>query len=351
MGNKRNTPCFSKPTGTCCPITCKEPLFMNEFCWSPVVMDPTVKVGTDAIDCHSPDRFLKSKHPSLSEYNSTKAYPEGTEVICECYDDYVARLKKDYLKLTFNIALEKACADGPKKQSDELYANGNTFGISRQFDGYQVPNLATSLNYQHSQTLNRKKLTSDLFNQKGAGKMPVAWNNDKLVAKCVDGQWKIPSHECVCQDKVKAMKKACADMVDSNFNGICKAGGGMLAGSSAAVAPAAGGAAVATPAPTIEVEQEIKKLKTDLKEQGLTETQINKLVSESLVSSVQQTNDRLQKLDQKNIDLVNLIKALESRVAGGTGVIAGSTASSSAFAVKLGYGLVPIAFVQAVHGL
>jgi len=337
-------------------------LFMNEFCWSPVVMDPTVKVGTDAIDCHSPDRFLKSKHPSLSEYNSTKAYPEGTEVICECYDDYVARLKKDYLKLTFNIALEKACADGPKKQSDELYKNGNKFGISRQFDGYQVQGLATSLNYQHSQTENRKKPTSDLFNQKGAGKMPVAWNNDKLVAKCVDGQWKIPSHECVCQDKVKAMKDECADMVDYNFNGICKVGGGVdLPAPSTGVAPAAdsgtvggaaaGGAAVATTEPPIEVVEQIDKLKTDLKEQGLTETQINKLVSESLVSSVQQTNDRLQKLDQKNIDLVNLIKALESRVAGGTGVIAGSTASSSAFAVKLGYGLVPIAFVQAVHGL
>merc|ERR1711937_200270 len=324
---------------------------MGEFCWSPVVMNPHVKTGSAAADCHSAVRFLKSRQSGLSEYNSTKSYPEGTEVICECYDDYVARQKTNYLELTFNVALEKECANGPKKQSDVLYADQQAvYGISRQFDGYQANGVSTSLKYKHSETLNRKDTTAQLFEQ---NLYPVAWNNDKLVAKCVNGKWKIPSHGCTCEDKLKAMKKRCADMVDHNFNGICKAGGGMDLGSSSTGSIVIPDNNKVTAAPGPDVQGQIDEIREKLQNQGLSTAEINAIITSSLTSRVQETNDRLTKLDQKNIDLVRLIEQLGEQINGGQGVIAGSSIgqSSSAFAVKLGYGLVPIAFVQALHGL
>lgn len=142
-------------------------------------------------------------------------------------------------------------------------------------------------------------------------------------------------------------------MVDYNFNGICKAGGGMDLGSSTTGPVVIPNDNKVTAAPGPDVQGQIDDIRKKLTNQGLSTAEINAIITSSLTSRVQETNDRLTKLDQKNIELVGLIQQLGAQIDGGQGVIGGSSIgqSSSAFAVKLGYGLVPIAFVQAVHGL
>merc|ERR1711988_1480571 len=113
-------PCFSKPTGTCCPTLCPagvldEHMNAEKFCWSPVVF----KNQIDQSKCH--DQATYENKQNVEMYDSTKKYADGTEVICECFDDYVARKKPNFIDLVFDISLELQCADGDKKLSEEYY--------------------------------------------------------------------------------------------------------------------------------------------------------------------------------------------------------------------------------------
>ena len=84
----------------------------------------------------------------------------------------IAYKKDDFLALTLNIPEDIHCADGPKiqgsrencrtQQTDVLFANAAEFGNNNV----------------------------------------VATDNDKLVARCHNGEWVVPSHECICAEEV-----------------------------------------------------------------------------------------------------------------------------------------------------
>jgi len=361
-------PCFSKPTGTCCPTLCPagaldEHMNGEKFCWSPVVFKN--KIG----NCHDRDEYKENK---VEMYDSTKKYADGTEVICECFDDYVARKKHNFIDLVFDISLELKCADGDKKSSEEHYND--------QLN--QVVNVPTDYHL-------RKGDTAELFKSDGV----YATNNDKLVAKCVKGKWKLPSHRCKCQEEVAKEKKACMDMIDKNFNGVCEQRGAM-AGDNAVNVINEVVQDLSTNAEIIELKNQIQSLMEKNETVIVAGSSVDMTLIQELQNQVASLESELQKVkeakpinstvvkQEANADIGstvidnNLVNRLETTLAPSSNVgdvsasggedisgadvgasgstntaTATTTAKSSAFAMKIGYGLIPIAFVQAVHGL
>ena len=310
---------------TCPAGALDEHMNANVFCWSPVVFKSKIDQSKG---CHDPTQYGSA---NVELYNSTKSYADGTEVICECFDDYVARKKENFIDLVFDINLELQCADGNKRQSEENY-------------------------HQKGDDVLRDQETARL---KAMGRA-FATNNDKLVAKCDKGVWRLPSHRCKCQDEVRKERQACMEAVDVNFRGVCTERGIASVGQN-------GGAV--NNAEIAALQEQIQTLKNNIAVLNVAEgtegnsenmAAINSLVSQ--VASMQAQLAGMQSVASQSASSSNVRQEVETGSVSQTGSIAvgssntnsgnsATTTTSSAFAMKIGYGLIPIAFVQAVHGL
>merc|ERR1712050_686457 len=75
---------------------------------------------------------------------------------------------KNFRDVAYDVIEDLACAAGPKLDTDSC------------------------------RTLQTDKLVETF--KKGT-KVTIATTNDKLVARCVNGAWMMPSHKCVCDDE------------------------------------------------------------------------------------------------------------------------------------------------------
>ena len=83
----------------------------------------------------------------------------------------IAYKKTDFLYATRNINEDISCASGPKQELD----------------------------------LSRRKETDELLEEQRldtTNTIKTATQNDKLIARCENGVWIKPSHECLCEEEI-----------------------------------------------------------------------------------------------------------------------------------------------------
>lgn len=159
--------------GRCVPDTgCKMPPASEDKAWDPVFF-ANRDFGSS---CHAEETYNLANELNAGNVD---IYPEGTYAVYECYDDFNAIKKFGFRQFMKNANLEIDCAAGTK---------------------------APNANCRNNQT-------GDRFT---AGEA-LNTNNDKLVARCVNGEWQVPSHRCVCEEDKHHHKHA------SVFDGMCEA--------------------------------------------------------------------------------------------------------------------------------
>jgi hypothetical protein len=160
---------FSKVVGTCVPIVkkCKrEDLVTPENAWNPVFFRNTA----DNLwgNCHD-EYHYHHLSAQRAEFQRRQLFNSGDRAVFECLDDFSAIKNKDFFYQTRDVREDESCAAGNKNEWDEC----------------------------------RVKQTGTLLNDNEEDNdIAITTNNDKLIARCVDGEWVYPSHSCVCAEEV-----------------------------------------------------------------------------------------------------------------------------------------------------
>ena len=322
-------------------MRCEEPIYTPANAWNGVAMDLTV-FKRNSKDCHSNSVYNLNNRPALSAYNSTKFYEHGQEVVFECYDDFAATKKDNFIDHAFDIELELACAKGPKLNSNQLYGKADARTI-RDYNGYDGSVDGTSAWDSSIRTETTKELFT--FAEQALGMnlvTAVAFGNDKLVARCENGKWLMPSHECKCINQIKREKESCSKVYNARFEGMCESKTSSATG--------------VQPNPATNVNP------------GMTQDQVNTLIAQQIQQASASMNAQIAEAVKEAVaanavsksdvaaDVNGVAVGISAGDVGGSNPISTGNADSSAkattsagFVLKLGYGLIPIAFVQAIN--
>lgn len=158
---------FSAVQGTCVPKMCKVADLGDETdAWKPVFFANTFPSS----QCH--DAAVYNAAPLVNAQSLLKTanaeLPEGSIAIYECFDDYNAIQNTDFRETAYDVVQDLACAAGPKTEADDCRLQET----DKLIENWVVNNQKT-----------------------------IATNNDKLIARCVNGEWVKPSHHCLCNDQ------------------------------------------------------------------------------------------------------------------------------------------------------
>ena len=123
--------------------------------------------GLSGNQCHDPATYRDSAVVNAQSVLPSEL-PEGALAIYECYDDYNAVQNTDFRETAYDVVQELACANGPKTEADDCRLQQT----DKLIENWILDNQKT-----------------------------IATNNDKLVARCVNGEWIKPSHHCLCNDQ------------------------------------------------------------------------------------------------------------------------------------------------------
>jgi hypothetical protein len=160
--------------GTCRPITSCGPPPQVYGAWSPLVVDSDNLNGF----CHS-DSVYSNRADYFLDHQFDERFMHGEKAVYECFDDYMAYKRDDFQEWAMDISEELYCAQG--NAHDHL---NEDFSVRREKDTNQLISEAL----QHIEDENHHSYR-------------LAGRNDKIVARCVNGNWIMPSHECICQEE------------------------------------------------------------------------------------------------------------------------------------------------------
>lgn len=155
--------------GSCCPIqtNCKAPPAAQENAWKPVYMDTLDKT----CDLSKWKRTLQDKAYSASKNIGQSEWVHGAKAVFECFDDFSAEKRPNFIKNVFDAEVEIGCA----KKTGEICREKDTDAIFAAYDA-SADAAAT------------KKAAVD-----------SKFVNSRVIATCINGKWSMPSHACKCE--------------------------------------------------------------------------------------------------------------------------------------------------------
>lgn len=174
---------FCPPVGTCRRVTKTCPAIeeAEANAWMPVYIEGSVGL---ADQCHNNDVYGVATGAAIT-FAQTGPFQEGTKAVFECYDDFTAYMRDDFLLRTHDVNEDINCANGNKAANAECRTD------------------ETAERYA-------KRATDNTY--------AVALNNGKVIRRCVDGEWLVASHECVCAEEAEFRSQA-VDYFD--FSKVC----------------------------------------------------------------------------------------------------------------------------------
>jgi hypothetical protein len=182
------TGCYSKVYGPCAAITCP-PLTVGENnAWMPFYLKAGQKIYHDAVET------LNSEIAAVRDFQNQVSYPQGTQALFECYEDFEAEPKQNMLAISKDLDCDFYAANPTERGTN----TNNRLSYIRQ----QTDNNVCCRSHDEFDTTS--EMVNNLVNRDNVNeglrwKNVIACFNDKLRRVCqADGTWSDAAYECKC---------------------------------------------------------------------------------------------------------------------------------------------------------
>ena len=98
--------------------------------------------------------------------------------------------RDEFLQYSMSISEELTCAQGPAHHNDVNSNHNEDFSARREDSTHD--RVSNAINHLENGNFNSNRLIG---------------RNDKVVAQCVNGDWVMPSHECICHEEIQRRER------------------------------------------------------------------------------------------------------------------------------------------------
>jgi len=182
------TGCYSKVYGQCVAITCP-PLTVGENnAWMPFYLKAGQKIYHDAVET------LNSEIAAVRDFQNQVSYPQGTQALFECYEDFEAEPKQNMLAISKDLDCDFYAANPTERG---INTNNRLSYIRRQTDNNEC--CRSHDEFDTTSEMVNNLVNRDNVNEGLRWKNVIACFNDKLRRVCqADGTWSDAAYECKC---------------------------------------------------------------------------------------------------------------------------------------------------------